>query len=202
MRLKALVFDFDGTLVDSNACKHNAFYELFPDKPAVRKVIEEVLSEMGAQSRYVIFPELLRRLRPVFPMAEPEQSAEYIEQYRKRVVVAQQAACEMPGAGESLRALSERYPLYLSTITPQEDIEYLLKARNWACLFRKVFGYPNDKIKVLHQVMQTEKADQTEVIMIGDGAGDRAAAEQVGCPFEPAGGNFSFEIFTRRLLKE
>lgn len=202
MRLKALVFDFDGTLVDSNACKHNVFFELFPDKLSVRKVIEDVLSEIGAQSRHVIFPELLRRLQPVIPGAGPEQSDKYIELYRKQVLAAQQAAHEMIGAGEALSALSKKYPLYLSTITPQEDIEYLLKMRNWICFFKKVFGYPNEKVMVINQVMDNEKAGPTEVIMVGDGVGDREAAEHAGCMFVSAGEEFSFEIFARRLLKE
>lgn len=202
MQLKAIVFDFDGTLVDSNDCKHAAFFDLFPPAPAVRKVIEEVLSEMEPLSRHVIFPEMLKRLHPVLPDVGPEQSPAYIERYRKQVIAGQQAAREMPGAGEALKALSQRYPLYLGTVTPQEDIAYLLKARNWNCYFKGVFGYPNDKVGVLHQVMQFEKASPGEVVMVGDGAGDRAAAEQAGCLFEAAGASFNFEQFTRRLLKE
>jgi len=202
MQLKAIVFDFDGTLVDSNTCKHNAFYEVFPARPEVRAVIDDVLSEIETQSRYVIFPELLRRLRSVMPGAGPDQAAEYIERYRRHVVAGQQAAREMPGAGDALRALSQKYPLYLSTVTPQDDIEMLLKARNWDGLFKEVFGYPNDKVMVLQHVTQVEDAGPAGIVMVGDGAGDRAAAAQAGCLFEQAGGDFNFEQFVRRLLKE
>lgn len=202
MQLKAIVFDFDGTLVDSNACKHEAFFNLFPPAPAVRKVVKEVLAEMEPLSRHVIFPELLKRLQPVLPDIGPEQSAEYIERYRRQVVAGQQAAREMPGAGEALRALSERLPLYISTVTPQDDIEGLLKDRNWDSLFEGVFGYPNDKVMVLQHVIQAEGAGPAGVIMVGDSAGDRAAADQAGCLFEQAGGDFNFEQFVRRLLKE
>ena len=202
MSLKAIVFDYDGTLVDTNACKHEAFFDLFPPSAAVRKVIEEVLAEMEPLSRHVIFPELLKRIQPVFPAAGPELAAEYIEQYRQQVVAGQQAAREMPGAHASLRLLSQRFPLYISTVTPQEDIEYLLKERSWNHYFKRVFGYPNDKVQVLQLVMRAEAADPGDIIMVGDGAGDRLAAEQTGCRFEQAGDGFNYDQFTQRLLEE
>ena len=50
--------------------------------------------------------------------------------------------------------------------------------------------------------MQAEKAGPKDIVMVGDAAGDRIAAEQAGCLFEQAGGDFSFKKFTRRMLKE
>ncbi len=31
MSIKVIVFDFDGTLVDSNELKYNSYFKLFPD---------------------------------------------------------------------------------------------------------------------------------------------------------------------------
>ena len=62
MAIKVIVFDFDGTLIDSNRLKYDAYFALFPEDEWHAKAIGEVLSEIFEASRYVIFEEILQRL--------------------------------------------------------------------------------------------------------------------------------------------
>ena len=62
----AIIFDFDGTLVDSNGPKEAAFYELArkqnpkgDDRSGV-EAMRAVMTEFGKESRYVILQKWLR----------------------------------------------------------------------------------------------------------------------------------------------
>ena len=57
MSIKVIVFDFDGTLIDSNQLKHDAYYKLFPSDGFHKEIITEVLGEIFEESRYVILRE-------------------------------------------------------------------------------------------------------------------------------------------------
>ena len=62
MTVKVIVFDFDGTLVDSNQLKYNAFFELFPSDSLHKEIVTDVLDEFIEKSRYVILREILKRI--------------------------------------------------------------------------------------------------------------------------------------------
>ena len=60
MPIKVIVFDFDGTLVDSNRLKYDAFFELFTDDPNHVLTIRKVLSAKKEQSRFIILEEIMQ----------------------------------------------------------------------------------------------------------------------------------------------
>ena len=62
MGIQVIVFDFDGTLIDSNQLKYDAYFKLFPADDRHAPIIRVVLSEIFEQSRYVILEEILLRL--------------------------------------------------------------------------------------------------------------------------------------------
>ncbi len=61
MRIKVIVFDFDGTLIDSNQLKYDAYFELFDDNERDIQTIRAVLAEMYEKSRFDILEEILKR---------------------------------------------------------------------------------------------------------------------------------------------
>ena len=61
MAIRVIVFDLDGTLIDSNKLKYTAFFGLFPSNEFYSKIIEEVLEEYIEQTRYVIILALAQR---------------------------------------------------------------------------------------------------------------------------------------------
>ena len=62
MFIKVIVFDFDGTLIDSNELKYDAFFKLFPSGDYQKKIVTEVLSEFFQESRYVILREIIKKV--------------------------------------------------------------------------------------------------------------------------------------------
>ena len=188
---RVLVFDFDGTLVDSNRLKYQAYFEIFPDSPGVSSVIRGVLDRIYEASRYAIIEEIVRQLRQQGLMEVPEEDLEsaasrLAEQYGRIVLEGVKQCPEIPGAGSLLEELFRiGAAAYLSSTTPEGPLRQLVEHRGWSRFFKGVFGHPRRKEETLKEIMEAEGASPRETMVIGDGESDRAAAEKCGTAFAP-----------------
>ena len=185
MSIKVLVFDFDGTLIDSNQLKYNAFFELFPPDDPHKKIVIGVLHKYVEESRYVILREILKRI-------DSKRANEYdldykiqelADKYNKIVVDGVKCCGEIPGAAKALEYLSKKYKLYLSSTTPEEDLKEIVKQRGWDSYFQDISGYPKRKSDTLIAIIDREGLATDEVLVVGDGESDRIASEIAGCEF-------------------
>ena len=187
MSIKAIVFDFDGTLIDSNQLKYDAYYKLFPSDGFHKEIITEVLGEIFEESRYVILREILKRI-DIEKINEDEledrvQKLAY--KYNNIVVNGTKHCKEKPDATVVLETLSKRYNLYLNSTTPETSLKDIIKHRNWECFFCDIFGYPNDKASVLLEIIRKESIDSDELLVVGDGKSDMDSSKRTGCKFFP-----------------
>ena len=184
MPVKVIVFDFDGTLIDSNQLKYDAFFKLFPSDDLHKKIVTEVLSEILEGSRYVILRETIKRRNTEMNEGELDNNVQVLAA-KYNVIVADGAKhCkEKPGAKEVLESLSKRYNLYLNSTTPETSLKDIVKHRKWENYFCDIFGYPNDKTSVLFDIIKRESINQDELLVVGDGKSDRDSANSVKCGF-------------------
>ena len=101
MTLKVIVFDFDGTLIDSNRLKYDAFFKLFPDGAHHASTVREVLDQIGEASRYEIIEKILAGLgrRPTDLQGDVNALA---DRYNTIVLDGAKKCPQMPGAGPLL----------------------------------------------------------------------------------------------------
>ncbi len=185
MAIRAIVFDFDGTLVDSNELKYNAFFSLFPSNAICLKIIKEVLAEFLEETRFVILREILQRLENK-NIKESEIEAKVLEladKYNENVVSLVKNCREMPRAEEALKKLGGEYSLYLSSTTPKESLVDIVKFRKWERYFVGIFGRPNTKISTLYKIMDLGSFNPSEILVVGDGVSDKESALKTGCRF-------------------
>jgi len=190
LSVKVIVFDFDGTLIDSNKLKYDAYFQLFPRNSAPENLIREVLSEMYEESRYVILSEILRRKR-VDEDERPIVVQELAEKYNAIVLSGAKTCPEKSGAEEVLRVLVRHYRLYVSSTTPEAALREIIITRNWQGYFEDTFGYPREKSQNLKNIMQTEQVNSSELAVIGDGESDRRSAAECGCHFIRVSADFN-----------
>ena len=184
MTVKVIVFDFDGTLIDSNQLKYDAFFELFSSKNHHKQIIKNVLNEILEESRYVILREIIKRLNTEMHEDELDDRVQKLaNRYNKIVVDGAKHCKEKPGAKEVLESLSKRYNLYLNSTTPETSLKDIVKHRKWENYFCDIFGYPNDKTSVLLDIIKTESINPDELLVVGDGKSDRDSANSVKCAF-------------------
>lgn len=183
MRFDAVVFDFDGTLVDSARVKREAFFSLFPDTQECRQVVAEVLQADPDGSRYELIPRMLAALEAQGVRLPAGHSApERIDAYGRAALAGAFAAAELPGATALLLALQGRCSVYLSSGTPEPAVEALLAARGWRALFEGVFGHPRDKTRTLAQIVERH-GEAARVAVVGDAESDLRAAAANACAF-------------------
>ena len=182
MDIWVVVFDFDGTLVDSAPIKTEAFAELY--RPFGDEIAEEVrrrhLAAEGV-SRFVKFREWHTELLglDVDDEIEGRLSAEFDRLVEARIV----RAPEIAGAHGALAALTGKLPLYIASATPEASLRRIVEERGMSGFFVGVHGTPTSKFDVLVSVAAAHRCDRSQVLMVGDAESDQEAAEQAGTSF-------------------
>lgn len=185
MAVNVIVFDFDGTLIDSNQLKYDAFFRLFPSDESTRRIVTKVLNESLEQSRYVILRQVLARNSEIKEESIIETEVQrLVGEYNSIVLEGAKQCCEMPGAESLLRyLLSTGYRLYLNSTTPQEALDEIVRHRKWNGYFCGIFGFPNSKAAILRGIIRRESVEPEQVLVVGDRQSDLDSAEQAHCRF-------------------
>jgi phosphoglycolate phosphatase-like HAD superfamily hydrolase len=185
MRFEAVVFDFDGTLIQSANAKRDAFFRLFPDEPRYRDVISAVLAEDPDGSRHDVIPRMVETMQArKLTLPFGQNATDRIGAYTQAVYAAQAAADECPGATDILRRLKGRTATFLSSNTPEVDLVSLVEQRGWSEFFLGMFGYPREKTETLANIVWRHGGgNPARVAVVGDGESDEQAADANGCRF-------------------
>jgi phosphoglycolate phosphatase-like HAD superfamily hydrolase len=182
-RFRLIVFDFDGTLVDSNSLKRLAFEDVFRDCPDCLRAIPETLQQLQHQSRYEIIAALAERIPGLSAAqrrdAATRRTAAYSALVEERILA---RARESP-AGHLLDRWRHHAALYVCSLTPIEPLRQVLERAGWLAYFAGVEGYPVSKTEMLRRTMVRHRASGDEALMVGDGDGDAAAAREAGTHF-------------------
>lgn len=173
-----MIFDFDGTLVDSAPAKRQAFFDIFP--AAAAPVVAAVLAEDPDGSRHRVIPRMIEGAR-MQGITLPD--ADYVMRYAEVSEQAVAAAPELPGAGDLLRRLASRLELHVCSNTPRDTVRRHVAARGWTPYLASVEGYPTVKRDRVAAVIAARALESSRVAMVGDGISDAEAAAANACAF-------------------
>lgn len=180
--LKAIVFDFDGVILESADVKTRAFVELYADRGA--EVAERVrayhLENLGI-SRFKKFAWIAENIlgEPLTPVA----SVALGERFTSLALAGVLAAPFVPGADRSVPALGQTLPLFVASGTPDEELKRIVTERQITPWFREVHGTPREKPAILRDLLERLQLRASQVLFIGDGMTDYRAAMEVGTAF-------------------
>lgn len=181
LEAKVLVFDFDGTLVDSNPIKRRAFercFETFADKR--QEILEFCCGNphipRGAKFRFV-FEGILHR--PYTAQTEAQLHQQFEAQTTQQIV----EAPTIPGAERFLKAVQNTHRLFLLSSTPHEILLQILRQRSWQSHFDQIQGAPVKKADWLKALCRREGLAPQKVLFFGDTKEDADAAIQASCSF-------------------
>ncbi len=182
MSIKAIIFDFDGVLVESVDIKTRAFAKLFENEgPEIaRMVVDYHMRNMGVSRfdkfRY-IYSEILRR-----PLSE-EQFKNLCAQFSRLVVDEVVASDWVSGAKEFLENSHCLYDLYIVSATPEDEIRRIVRRRQMEHYFKGVFGSPAKKSELIRNILNANGYRHDNTIFIGDAIADLEASGETGVSF-------------------
>jgi phosphoglycolate phosphatase-like HAD superfamily hydrolase len=178
--IRCVVFDFDGTLVDSNEIKRAGFFEIFSAYDGSAALVDRILRDHPDENRSGICTRVHAELAVPADTILPTAAA-FIDAYSVLCEDRVTRCPAVPGALPALHGLA--LPLYLDSATPEEPLQRVVALRGWTHFFRGVYGQPASKVDNLHKIASREGLAAAEILLIGDGPPDRDAALAFGCAY-------------------
>lgn len=200
MKLKTIILDYDGTLVESQTIKDQAFayvFRQYPDKLA--KIMDYHLKN-NAVIRFDKFKYIAEN---IIRIEYDLKWAEAINQEFSQFVLNQAASCSYVfGAIEFLDYFYQRVSLYLASVNPPDELAEILKRRNLTKYFKAVYANPWKKPDSLKEIISVEAVHKDEVVFIGDTYEDYQAAQAVGIEFIGRDGGKPFNAANIKIFKD
>ena len=188
-QFSAVVFDFDGTLVDSALIKRQVFFDVAEPLPGARELIFDLLANQPPLDRYQIFSKVAEQC--CLPEDASYFATELARQYSEICHGKVTQSKDVPGAGALISLLkTESIPVFVSSATPITELEKIIPQRSWAKKLSGIYGSPMRKIDHLHDIYCQIQGDKQLMMMVGDSDSDADAAEEFGCEFAAVGENF------------
>ena len=180
--LKAVIFDFDGVLLESIDVKTRAFKKLFSgESPEAQKKIVDYHLRNGGVSRYekfrFIYSDILKR-----PLDEKQFNA-LCAQFAALVVDEVIASPWVPGAKQFLERNARRYEFFIASGTPEEEINRIVDLVGIRRFFKEVLGSPRKKEALLKAILEKHGLQSAECVFVGDAENDWRAAREMKMPF-------------------
>ncbi len=180
--IKAIVFDFDGVIVESVTIKTDAFLSVFQSQsPSILAQIKQFHLSNGGMSRFRKFETIYREFLDQ-PLSK-EMSMELGRQFEQFVMHKIINAPFVPGMVEFIRAHEKQYDFYTASATTHLQLEQIGAKKKLTSFFKRIYGSPNPKALVISDVISAHQGESDKVVMIGDARSDFEAAQANQCPF-------------------
>jgi len=180
--MKAIIFDFDGVILDSVDVKTEAFKQLYTTYgfDVVEKVAKYHL-ENGGISRFEKFKYFHKTFLNI--NISEEELVKLGEDFSKLVF---KKVCEsryIPGAYEFLEFSNKKYLTFICTGTPETEINKILSYKNLDKMFNDIYGSPSSKTDIINRIMIKNNLKSNEIIFIGDAMTDYNASKNTNLNF-------------------
>jgi phosphoglycolate phosphatase-like HAD superfamily hydrolase len=173
--IRCVAFDFDGTLVLSNAIKREGFFAVAGKFPGGMARMERLLAAPPGD-RFAI----MAAFAADFGADAGDLAEAYGAWCEARILVCP----ERPGAAACLAELRARgIPAWINSATPEAPLRAVVARRYPPGSFAGVRGGHASKVPNLRAILAAAGCAPAEMLMVGDGADDRDAARTVGCAF-------------------
>jgi phosphoglycolate phosphatase-like HAD superfamily hydrolase len=182
MKIKGIIYDFDGVICDSVNVKTKAFAELYKSYGAEieQRVVDYHLAHGGISrfEKIKYYHEVL--LGKSISEEEIQQLADTFASLVKEKVI---ASAYIKGALPFIKKYSQRLPQYICTGTPESEILEIVERRRITPYFVGIYGAPKKKTEIIQNILDQTGWSPCDFVYFGDAMTDFHAAKAFNMPF-------------------
>lgn len=169
---KALVFDYDGTLLDSVAYKNDKFFELFNDYEQHMDEIQSHFKSSTGISRFFSFKYIYENILKI-PYND-SVGLKLSAKYKKLVFQEWEKLPLIKGVKYFFR--KQKIPKFIASAMPQDELEKAVVINGIKKYITKLYGYPISKFQALENVKKNLNLEGNQILFFGDTLADLEAA--------------------------
>ena len=174
MNPRAIILDFDGTIVESVGIKDQAFEALFDQYP---EHFDEIMQYHLAHNATIRFDKFKFIAENILHINYTDQLSErWCKEFSARVVKGIAECPYVVGAIDFLNEFYSKIPLYLISVSPENELNYILEARDLKKYFKAAFAVSGSKRNTIVSILNGEHLEPKEALFIGDTTEDCQAA--------------------------
>jgi phosphoglycolate phosphatase-like HAD superfamily hydrolase len=179
--IKAIIFDFDGVLVESTHIKTKAFRKLFSRWPGnADEGVDFHLKNMGI-SRYIKFKYFYENI--IRERYSDEVGLKLGSEFSDIVLDEIKIAPFVRGVKTFLDHYHSKYSFYIASGTPDEELSEIASFKKIDRYFDGIFGSSMTKSEIVNNILRTDSLKNNMVVFVGDAVSDKQAAEDTGVHF-------------------
>lgn len=175
-KIKAIFWDFDGVLMNSNAVRDKGFEWVLADYPKDQvKQLMDFHQANGGLSRYVKFRYFFEEIRKE-PITDEEILiwAERFSIIMRELLVNPELLIE-----ETMNFVKDnqgKFIMYITSGSDQNELRYLCQSMGIDHLFTSIHGSPKPKKEWVRELVNKHNYKKDECVLIGDSFNDYEAA--------------------------
>lgn len=180
--IKAIIFDFDGVILESAIIKTEAFGEVVKDYPSeqAQAFVDYHMSHMGI-SRHVKFKYFIEE---ILHEKYSDKKEQILADAFESIVFERVMKCAfVPGAHDFLEGNYLKYDMFIASGTPDDEMNRIIDGRNLRKYFKDIYGTPMKKPEIIKSILDQYGWVPDEVIFVGDAGTDLNAAKETGLFF-------------------
>ena len=179
--LRALIFDFDGVILESADIKTQAFRDIFAQYPTYLPEILRYHLDNEGESRYIKFRHIYHS---ILGKDLDERELMVLGNRFSEVVGRHISQCLfVKGARRVLEDYQHKYLFFIASGMPQEELGSILESKGISRYFKGTFGYPPRKKNICESIMRRWGLSPEEIVFIGDSLTDYKEAVAAGICF-------------------
>ena len=189
MLRKAIIFDFDGVIINSVKIKDNAFKQVVKNYPKkVKNLFFKYHRKNLGKSRYMKFEYLLKTL---IKEKYKKKDIEDLSNKFNKIILNKIIRLKLNrGVLSFLKKNKSKFKYFISSGTPEKELKYIIKNKGIEKFFSKIYGSPKEKYKHIEEIVKTFNLKKKNIVFVGDGLSDLKAAKKMKLNFIQVGNNF------------